>query len=75
MKRVLLAALLLSPVVAFAQQQPPPDPRVSGAMISALQGMLTLREAQLGALKDDTDKRIAELEKLCGDACKKPEGK
>lgn len=75
MRRVLLALLLLAPVSAFAQQ-PQPDPRVSGQMIVALQGMLALREAQLNALKEDTDKRIAELEKLCGDACKaKPEGK
>lgn len=75
MTRILLLALLLVPAVAFAQQ-PQPDPRVAGPMVAALQSMLALREAQLSALKDDTDKRIAELEKLCGDACKpKPEGK
>jgi len=82
--RAILAAtmLLIAASAGYAQQptpqptpppalqQPPPDPRLAGPLIQTLQSMVALRDAQLQALRDDYDKRIADLEKLCGDACK-----
>lgn len=71
MTRIFLAAALLALVgasSALAQQQP--DPRLAGPMIRALQGMLALREAEAMVLAEDAQKRIAELERLCGEKCK-----
>lgn len=68
-RRLLGAVLVLAPISAMAQQMPP-DPRLSGPTIAALQAMLTLREAQAKIVAEDAAKRIAELEKLCGEPCK-----
>lgn len=69
--KTLAAAALFALVAAPAfAEQPPPDPRLAGPMIRALQGMLELRGAEAKALAEDAEKRIAELEKLCGEPCK-----
>lgn len=65
-----VAALLLAALPALAQQAPRIDPRVAGETVAALQAMLALRDAQLKAVADDAEKRIAELETLCGEPCK-----
>ena len=59
--RLLILAALLLAGPAWAQTAPP-DPRLAGPTIAALQAMLALREAQIKAMTEDAQKRIAELE-------------
>jgi hypothetical protein len=68
MRRVAVAALLAA-LAAPASAQQQSDPRLAGPMIGALQAVVALREAEAKAIADDAAKRIAELEKLCGEPC------
>jgi hypothetical protein len=67
MIRVLTLVFLLLPAVALAQQRTDP---VLQTAVGALQLLLQAYEQQ-GQRLTERDARIAELEKLCGDPCRK----
>lgn len=73
MVAVLALLLLLGTGPALAQQ-PPQDPPALRGLALALQQMATSTEQYINDVNQrlaTKDARIAELEKLCGDACKK----
>lgn len=57
---VIVAAVGLLVALPAMAQQPPIDPRLTGPTVSALQAVLTLREAEMKALAEDFRKREAE---------------
>jgi hypothetical protein len=80
---VILLAALMASSRGFAQAPSAPEPhpgpaaidqRLAGPTITALQGLLAMREAQLRTLHEDTDRTIAELRAKCGDACSERPG-
>lgn len=68
---IVLAIALLFPAIVQAQQ-PSVDPRLAAQMVQALQSMVSLREAQMKALQEDLEKKIADIEAKCGEPCKTP---
>lgn len=62
-----LLALLLFMTPALAQKV---DPRIADPMIAALQSAVVLKDAQIKALMEDSEKRIAAIKEKCGDPCK-----
>ena len=55
----LIAALLMLSMPAYAQQQI--DPRIAQQLVDAQQSEIKLREALISALKEDRQKREADL--------------
>jgi|GEM_PF-4088203 len=62
MRRLLIAlALTASTATAVLAQQPPSyDPRTAPQMVSALQALLALREAEMNGMRQDYAKREAD---------------
>lgn len=59
MLKYLIPALLLA-LPAFAQEQAI-DPRLAGPAVKAMQAEIQLREAMIQALREDSQKREADL--------------
>jgi len=68
--RWLVLVLMLLAVAAPGYAQKAADPRLAPHLTNALEALLALREAELAAVKEDTGKRIKDLEAICGEPCK-----